>query len=82
MRTQSQLELLRHDLGKLTAAVSALVNHQVHNGAARAESILDRNIESSRDWVEHHVKDRPSQSLGIAVGVGFVLGLIASRRHS
>jgi len=78
--TRSQLEHLRADLGRLTAVISDLVDHQV-KGTEEVGEALEKKVESSVEWVEEHVKDRPAQSIGIAVGVGFLLGVMAMRRH-
>jgi ElaB/YqjD/DUF883 family membrane-anchored ribosome-binding protein len=80
-KSQSQFELLRSDLGKLTAAIGRLVDHQVSRSTGTVEAVFDDKVEAGREWLEHSVKDRPARSLGLAVGLGFVLGLLATRYH-
>jgi len=80
-KNQSQLELLRTDLSKLTAAIGRLVDHQVSRGSQTVEAVFDEKVDAGKEWLEHNLKDRPTHSLGVAIGVGFVLGLLATRHH-
>ncbi|NBA96827.1 YqjD family protein [Pseudomonas sp. R5(2019)] len=60
---------------------------QIHDSLLRAretlkltEASLRQRGEAAVTATEDYVRDNPWQSVGIAAGVGFVLGLLATRR--
>ncbi|GFM84228.1 membrane protein [Pseudomonas cichorii] len=60
---------------------------QIHESLLRARETLKQTEESLRERgqaavtaTEDYVQNNPWQSVGIAAGVGFILGLLATRR--
>jgi ElaB/YqjD/DUF883 family membrane-anchored ribosome-binding protein len=51
----------------------------VHAALADAQSSAQRRYRSATLQTERYVRRNPWQALGMAAGVGFVLGLLASR---
>lgn len=41
-----------------------------------AKTAKERAVENSRDWI----KDHPFAAIGIAAGVGFLIGLVVGRK--
>lgn len=89
----AQLAQLREDLASLAKSVKALgvgASHELKAQAARvaddaltasgemADSVRNE-ISTLNDNLTDHVQKNPLQSLGIAVGVGFVLALLTRR---
>lgn len=88
-----RLAQLREDLANLAKSVKALgvgASHELKAQAARvaddaltasgemADSVRSE-ISTLNDNLTDHVQKNPLQSLGIAVGVGFVLALLTRR---
>jgi ElaB/YqjD/DUF883 family membrane-anchored ribosome-binding protein len=65
------LQTLRKDLEGLTGAVAQAGGHQ----AERAKDAANEALAA----IEEAVKRNPTQTLGIALGVGFLLGVILRR---
>ncbi|MDR0281458.1 MAG: YqjD family protein [Paucimonas sp.] len=60
---------------------------QIHDNLLRARETLQQTNQDLRDRgqaaltsTEDYVQNNPWQSIGIAAGVGFLIGLLASRR--
>ena len=82
------------DAEALLKATSAQTGEKIQEVRARAEESLrrakDRVVEVEEealrrarefaDATEEYVRDNPWQSVGIAAGVGLVLGILISRR--
>jgi len=51
----------------------------VQNALTDAQDTAQRRYRSATVQTERYVRQNPWQSLGIAAGVGFVIGLLASR---
>lgn len=63
------------------------LRNQIHDSLLRARESLQHTQESVRERgeaalsaTEDYVQTNPWQSVGIAAGVGFLIGLLASRR--
>ena len=63
------------------------LRNQIHDSLLRARESLQQTQESVRERgqaalsaTEDYVQTNPWQSVGIAAGVGFLIGLLASRR--
>ena len=70
-----------HEAQFLTSRAADAVEDGVH-AAKRAVKSARRRVEKLadlRDQAVYHVKRRPIQALGVAVGVGFVLGVAIGR---
>ncbi|HZP09616.1 DUF883 family protein [Methyloceanibacter sp.] len=70
-RLAKHLATLRQDVDALTAAVRSAGSHQLHRAQDRAGETLHS--------IEEAVQRDPWTSLGIAAGVGLLLGIVLSR---
>ncbi|CAD0213508.1 hypothetical protein EN41_00770 [Agrobacterium tumefaciens] len=89
----AQLAQLREDLANLAESVKALGVGASHELKAQAARVADDAISASSDMADtvrneistlndnltDQVQKNPLQSLGIAIGVGFVLALLTRR---
>jgi ElaB/YqjD/DUF883 family membrane-anchored ribosome-binding protein len=79
-------ELLRATASKAGEKVTA-ARHKVEDSLHRAKTelaevndeLIDKGVEASRATNEY-VRDNPWHAVGIAVGIGLVIGLLISRR--
>jgi ElaB/YqjD/DUF883 family membrane-anchored ribosome-binding protein len=88
------LKTVMSDAEALLKATSAQTGEKIQEVRARAEESLRqakqrltaveeealRRARELADATEEYVRDNPWQSVGIAAGVGLVLGLLLSRR--
>ncbi|MFL6551215.1 MAG: YqjD family protein [Povalibacter sp.] len=88
------LKTVVQDAEALLKATSAQTGEKIQEVRARAEESLRqakervtaveqealRRAREIADATEEYVRDNPWQSIGIAAGVGLVLGLLVSRR--
>ena len=65
------LATLRHDVDALTSSIKSAGDHQLHRAQDKAGEALH--------GVEDAVRRDPLTSLGIAAGIGLVLGILISR---
>jgi ElaB/YqjD/DUF883 family membrane-anchored ribosome-binding protein len=70
-RIAKHLATLRQDVEGLTSAVKSAGDHQLHRAQDKAGETLHS--------VEDAVKRDPLTSLGIAAGIGFLIGIVISR---
>lgn len=90
----ADLKAVMHDAEALLRATSAQTGEKIQEVRARAEESLrhakvrvsqveEEAMKRARelaDATEGYVKDNPWQSVGIAAGIGLVLGILLSRR--
>jgi ElaB/YqjD/DUF883 family membrane-anchored ribosome-binding protein len=90
----ADLKTVMTDAEALLRATSAQTGEKIQEARARAEASLqqarvrlneiqDEALKRARevaDATEEYVRDNPWQSVGIAAGVGLLLGLLLSRR--
>lgn len=90
----ADLKAVMHDAEALLRATSAQTGEKIQEVRARAEESLrhakvrvsqveEEAMKRARelaDATEVYVKDNPWQSVGIAAGIGLVLGILISRR--
>lgn len=90
----ADLKTVMHDAEALLKATSAQTGEKIQEARARAEESLRQakvrltEIEQEAlkrarevaDATEEYVRENPWQSVGIAAGVGLLLGLLLSRR--
>lgn len=69
---QSQMDELRRDMGKLGDDVKGLYNALLEAGRTQADSAGDR-VKDTKQTVETFIREKPAQSLAIALGAGWVL---------
>lgn len=83
----AQIEVLKSDISSLT---SALGNYGKSKGEAAAESAKrtaqqarsagEEKLLESQAQAEDFIRKQPATALGIAAGVGFLIGLVTARR--
>lgn len=90
---EAQLKQLRSDLAALASTVAAAGSDKaegykakvgemasnVKDASATAIQNLREELKGLESKVEGHVRDRPMQSLGVAVVAGFALALLCRR---
>ncbi len=91
---QEQISALKSDIANLTQTFKDLgaarakeaksqaelaYNDAVSKGKAQAQHISDQ-AQSAISQAEEKVRENPTAALGIAAGIGFVVGLLTSRR--
>lgn len=88
------LKAVMYDAEALLKATSAQTGEKIQEVRARAEDSLRqarvrlteveedalRRARELADATEEYVRDNPWQSVGIAAGIGLVLGILISRR--
>ena len=91
---QEQLDAVRADISELTRIIGAYGQAQKEQLSASAHARAEKLKQDARDGLteaelrargaydqaETAVRDNPAAALGIAAGLGFVLGLMSSRR--
>jgi len=90
----ADLKAVVHDAEALLRATSSQTGEKIQEARAHAEDSLrqakarltqveEEALKRARelaDATEEYVRDNPWQSVGIAAGIGLVLGLLISRR--
>lgn len=93
-RLVQDLKTVMQDAEALLKATSAQTGEKIQEVRARAEESLRqakvrlteaeeealRRARELADATEEYVRDNPWQSVGIAAGIGLVLGILISRR--
>lgn len=93
-RLVEDLKTVMNDAEALLRATSAQTGEKIQEVRARAEESLRqarerlseveeealRRARELADATEEYVRDNPWQSVGIAAGIGLVLGILISRR--
>lgn len=93
-RLVEDLKTVMNDAEALLKATSAQTGEKIQEVRARAEESLRqarvrltaaeeealRRARELADVTEEYVRDNPWQSVGIAAGIGLVLGILISRR--
>lgn len=93
-RLVEDLKTVMNDAEALIKATSAQTGEKIQEVRARAEESLRqakvrltaaeeealRRARELADATEEYVRDNPWQSVGIAAGIGLVLGILISRR--
>lgn len=91
---KADFEILVRDTEKLLEHTATLagdqadeIRAQIHDSLLRARATLQETEDNLRlhgqaavSSTEEYVQNNPWQSIGIAAGVGFLVGLLASRR--
>lgn len=82
-----QLNTLKDDMAQLTSALGSY-GQSVATGARdsakeRASDLRDAGVDRARQTqqqAEEFIRTQPTTALGIAAGVGFLVGLVTARR--
>lgn len=83
-----QISKLKSDLSELTATLSdygsAKTDEAKRAARARAESMRDAGTDrfhEAQDQANHFVRTQPATAIGIAAGVGFLVGMLTTGRR-
>jgi ElaB/YqjD/DUF883 family membrane-anchored ribosome-binding protein len=93
-KLKEDLQVLVHDAEALLQATAGQAGEKVESLRARAKESLQRarerlataqqatvqEVRKSAQSVDHLVHERPWQAVGIAAGVGLLVGLLIGRR--
>ncbi len=74
-KMRTDVEALRQDIGNLASSVSQLASETVGAAVGDAQAMGERKLSDLETAVRHN----PTQAAMIAVGLGFVLGLVLTR---
>ncbi len=66
---------LKKDIGDLSGAIKNLVVDESKLGYAKLKETTDKLIKQ----VEHEIEEHPFASVGVAMGVGFLIGVLLDR---
>ncbi len=81
---EQKIDATREAMGDKAGRLRERVGEVADNVKARAGALRDRIAET--DWadvqtgVKNYVRDNPGKSVGVALGVGFALGLLLRSR--
>lgn len=83
----AQIETLRKDLSSLTVTITELgrekkseLTDTARRKKAEAEEYISTQARDARDQATEFVSTQPATALGIAAGIGFLIGCLTSRR--
>ena len=72
---KDDVDALRSDLASLASSVSKLATEKVGDAAGEAQTLAKEKFGD----IESAIRANPTQSALIAVGMGFLIGLVLSR---
>jgi ElaB/YqjD/DUF883 family membrane-anchored ribosome-binding protein len=81
---EALLQATAAQTGERVAEVRARTEESLHQARARLTEMQDDVVQQARDAAvaaEDYVKKNPWQSVGIAAGVGLLIGLLMNRRN-
>lgn len=82
-RLRADIDQLQKDIAALTDTMKDVAGSRGKEAVAQARekaaALKDRGKEAA-DELGRQVSDKPLQSLGIAIGVGFLIGALLARR--
>ena len=76
---QQQVELLKAGISKLTESLGDYgrnKSREVQDEARRRADALRNDAQAKYDDIESYVRQNPAQALGIAAGIGLLIGLL------
>lgn len=90
----ADIQALRNDLSSLTGTISDMAREkgsevssiasrkadEAQLKAAEAAEFVSARTRDVQDQAENFVKQQPATALGIAAGVGFLVGMMSTRR--
>lgn len=74
------LKALAGDMSEQAKATRASLNQQLESARATFAQLQDRTVQQAR-VADQTIRTHPYQSLGVAVGLGIVVGLLVSRNR-
>lgn len=82
---EQKIDAARESMGDKAGRLRERVGEVAESVKARAgalkDKIADTDWEDVQSGVKNYVRDNPGKSVAIALGVGFVLGLLLQRRR-
>ena len=72
---KDDVDALRSDIASLATSVSKLASEKVGGAAGEAQAMAKEKLGD----IESAIRQNPTQSALIAVGVGFLIGLVLTR---
>ncbi|HEX5314929.1 MAG TPA: DUF883 C-terminal domain-containing protein [Gammaproteobacteria bacterium] len=72
---KSDFGSLRRDVAELTSAIKNLVVDESRVGYEKIKETTGKSVRQ----VEHEIEEHPFASVGIAMGVGFLIGVLLDR---
>lgn len=66
---------VRKDIGELSSAIKNLAIDESRLGYEKLKETTGKTIRQ----VEHEIEERPFVSVGVAMGVGFIIGVLLDR---
>ena len=82
-----QIENLKSDIATLTTSVGEVAKAKSMEGAAAAKLKAKQTTDAGREkaleaqlHAEEFIRTQPATALGLAAGLGFLVGMIAARR--
>jgi ElaB/YqjD/DUF883 family membrane-anchored ribosome-binding protein len=83
----AQIDILKNDLSNLTQAISeygiAKTDEVTHNAKVKAAQLQAAGREratEAQDQAQEFVRTQPATAMGLAAGLGFLVGMITARR--
>ena len=83
----AQIDILKSDIASLTDTVGTYTKSKGHEAAKTAKAKAENMAQAGRDkaieaqlHTEEFVRNQPATALGIAVGIGFLVGIFTARR--
>lgn len=83
----AQIDLLKKDIAGLTETIADLGKAKSAEAQGKARDKVDELTETGKEKLletqlqaEHFLKTQPGTALGIAAGIGFLVGLVTARR--
>lgn len=72
---KNDFQSLKTDMGELSSAIKDLMSDEARVAKVKAKKAQKK--------VEHEVEEHPMASVGVAMGLGFIIGILLDRRlHS
>ncbi|NNE53481.1 MAG: DUF883 domain-containing protein [Sulfitobacter sp.] len=83
----AQIELLKKDIADLTSSVGEFGKAKTAEAKSKAKKTVEDIAETGKEkaletqlQAEEFVRTQPATALGIAAGIGFLIGLVTARR--
>ncbi len=77
--TDQDVETLKKDFRSLKSDVSAL-SSAIKELVADETRAAKVKLKKAEKQVEHEIEEHPMASVGIAMGIGFIIGMLVDRR--
>ena len=78
--TEELLRATANQTGERASAARARVEERLHKAKEAMDELREDVMERSRAAADRTVRDHPWESVAVAAGVGFLLGMLSGRR--